>query len=109
MSAVGAGSIAEAPPEIKHSNTSFACISPTDASTLLDALIPSSSGRGWLEWNVTIRLSVLFRFEFLVDTRIPEITRFPRMFNAAVSIGTLAFPTAITLTLERNGTETSPI
>jgi hypothetical protein len=109
MSVVGAGSIAEAPPEIKHSNTPSACIPPIDASTLLDALIPSSLGSGWLEWNVTIRLSVRFRLEFLGDTRIPELTRFPRMFNAAVSIGTLAFPTAITLILEVIPPETFPI
>jgi len=109
MSAAGAGSIAEAPPEIKHSNISFACIRSIDVSTRLEALTPSASGSGWLERNVTIRLSVFFRLEFLGVIRIPDTTRFPKMSNAVASIGALAFPTAITLILEGSAVRKSPI
>jgi hypothetical protein len=109
MSDAGAGSIAEAPPEIKQSNSSFACIRSIDVNTRLEALTPSSSGNGWLERNITIRLSVFSMLEFLGAIRIPETTPFPKMSNAVASIGALAFPTAITLILEGSVVRKSPI
>jgi len=109
MSAAGAGSIAEAPPEIKHSNTSFALMASIVAKTRLEALTPSWSGVGWSGWNVAIRLSVIFKLEVLGETRIPETTCSPKILNDADSMGALAFPTAITRILELIGVRTLPI
>ena len=103
MSKVGAGSMADAPPEIKHNNTSLAHIVWMVAKTRLEALTPSWSGMGWFGWNVTIRLSVIFKIEFLGEAKTAETIRSPRIRNAASSMAALAFPTAITRILESLG------
>jgi hypothetical protein len=106
----GAGSIADAPPEMRQINKSLSPNMPTARFVSREAANPLRSGTGWPERKTSIESPNGGMYWSFGATKIPFTLKFLSSKVIAVIMGTAALPTAriSVLFALASGTELSP-